>query len=104
MRRVAIPDEPPDLADADRGLRDEQLGRSLQPSGAQVLAEGRPAEVGVGTLDLARRAGQGRRQRAQRQRAAVAPGDEGRRLCVEATPRRCSAVAHTTLSDRCEPA
>jgi hypothetical protein len=104
MRGAPVADQPSDLSDGDRRLSGEQLRRCLQPPRPQVLTERPCAEVRIGALDLARRAGQSRRERGQRQLLAVAGGDEGPRLRVQAPPRRFGAVSHTSASDPRRPA
>ncbi|HEX3910329.1 MAG TPA: hypothetical protein VHW67_06465 [Solirubrobacteraceae bacterium] len=50
VRRLAIADQPRDVAHRDRGLIGEQLRRDRHPPREQVLLEATVAELGVGPL------------------------------------------------------
>jgi hypothetical protein len=99
MGRLAVADERCDLADRKRRLPGEQLGRRLHAAGPEILAEGRAAEQRICTLDLAWGARQHRRELAERQRAAVARGDDLLRLQIQAPPGGFGADPHPHRSD-----
>jgi hypothetical protein len=94
MRRLAVADEKRDLGDRQRGLPGEELGRRLHSAGLEILAEGGAAEQRIGALDLPRGAGKHRGELAERQRAAVARGDDRPRLRIQRPPCGFGAAPH----------
>jgi hypothetical protein len=76
VRRLAIADQPRDVAHGDRRLLAQQLRRCRHAPGEQILGEAEVAELRVRTLHLARRAADGAGDDSERQRAPVVARDD----------------------------
>ncbi|HTA35850.1 MAG TPA: hypothetical protein VK761_03955 [Solirubrobacteraceae bacterium] len=94
VRRLAVADEPRDVADRYRRLLGEQLRRGRQPSSAQILVEAQLAELRVGALDLSRRARHRAGDLGERQLASVVARDDDAREQVHAPAGRCCLGLH----------
>jgi hypothetical protein len=76
VRRVAIADQPRDVAHRDRRLLGEQLRRGRHAPRVQILMEAQLAELRVRALDLARRARHGAGDMRERQPLPVMTRDD----------------------------
>jgi hypothetical protein len=76
VRRVAVADEPRDVAHRDRRLLGEQLRRGRHSPRVQVLVKAQVSELRIRALDLARRARHRARDLRERQPAAVVTRDD----------------------------
>jgi hypothetical protein len=99
VRRLAIADQPRDVAHGDRRLVAQQLRRRGHAPRAQLLLERRVAELGERALHLPRRAGHRARHHRQRQRAAVVARDDHAREQVDPSPGGERVRAHAFSSD-----
>jgi hypothetical protein len=79
VRRLAIADEPRDVAHGDRRLLGEELCGRGHPPPEQVLVKAQLAELRVSALDLSRRARKRGGDRGERQRLAVVARDDDAR-------------------------
>ncbi len=82
MRGLAKANQSRHVTHRDRWLLDQQLGGHVQPTLAQLLMEAGLAELGEGTCELTRRAGQRARDRIERERASIMTGDDHARLQI----------------------
>jgi hypothetical protein len=99
VRRLTKPHEPCDVAHCNRRLLDQQLRGDVQAARVQILAEGRLAELGVRTRQLARRAGQCPCDPIKRQPSPVVTRDHDAGLQIQATALIDRGGAHTPISD-----
>jgi hypothetical protein len=76
VRRLAVADEPRDVADGNRRLLGEQLRRRAHPPREQVLVEAQLAELRIRALNLPRRARDGAGDLGERQLAPVVARDD----------------------------
>jgi hypothetical protein len=83
VRRLAIADEPRDVADGDRRLLGEQLRRRAHPPCEQVLVEAQLAELRIRALNLPRRARDRAGDLGERQLAPVVARDDEPREQVD---------------------
>ena len=90
---MAVAHQPRHVRDRDR-LPRQQLRGGHHAARAEVLLEGLVTELRVGALQLARRAGQGARQRLERQRAAVVARDQHPRQQIQPASLAEGAGAH----------
>jgi hypothetical protein len=104
VRRVAVADEPRDVAHRDRRLLGEQLRRGRHAPRVQVLVEAQLAELRVRALDLPRRARHRTGDLCERQPPAVVARDDDAREQVQPSPRFECVALHATLSDARRPA
>jgi hypothetical protein len=75
VRRLAVADEPRDVAHSDRRLLGEQLRSGRHAPSVQILVEAQLAELRVRALDLTRRARHGAGDVRERQPPAVVARD-----------------------------
>jgi len=99
VRGLAVADEPRHLAHRDRRLLGQQLRGDRHPPPQQVLLKARVTELGIGALQLARRARHGARHAAQRQPLAVVTGDDHPRQQVQPASVCQRVGAHALCSD-----
>jgi hypothetical protein len=102
IRRLAIADEPRDVAHGYRRLLAQQLRGDRQATREQVLVEGR-VELRICPLDLSLRARHGAGNLRERQALAVVARDDDAREQVEASAGFERALLHGLLSDACAP-
>src|SRR3954454_10160076 len=99
LRRLAVADPPGDLADGQRVVVQEE-GGLLHADGREVLAEGRPSDLGVGALQLAARGGDAAGDVVEGEIGAELLLDDGGRVLEEAgaeADRRGSLRWHRPL-------
>jgi hypothetical protein len=83
VRRLAVADQPRDVAHGDRRLIGQQLRGGAHASRQQILVKAQLAELRVGSLHLARRAADRARDDRKRQRAAVVARDDHAREQIQ---------------------
>lgn len=99
VRSALIADQARHVCHRDEALFDQQIGRHPQTPAPQFLAERETSELGVGALELARRAGEGRRDPGQRQLVAVVACHHHPCEQIQASPADDRVLAHLSLSD-----
>jgi hypothetical protein len=100
VRRLAIADQPRDVAHGDRRLLGQQLRRCRHAPGEQILGEAEVAELRVRPLHLARRAADGAGDHSERQRAPVVARDDHAREQIQPSPALDRLRVHIPHSDR----
>jgi hypothetical protein len=100
VRRLAIADEPRDVAHGDRRLLGKQLRSRGHSPPEQVLLEAQLAELLICTLDLSRRAGERTCDMGERQRQAVVTRDDDAREQVQPLARGERLELHLPYSDQ----
>jgi hypothetical protein len=103
VRRLAIADEPRDIAYWDRRLLDQELCGCRHPPRVQVLVKAQLAELRIRALDLARRARDGPGYVRERQPSPVVPRDDDAREQVQPPAGFERVALHATLSDGRRP-
>ena len=94
MRGLAVAHEPRHVGDGNRGLLAEQLRGDAHAPLEQILAEAAVSELGIGSLELSRRARERSRHRLQGQLAAIVARDDHTRQQVQPVTSRGGVVAH----------